>query len=126
MAITIVNLTLLQVSRKIDNLLSIYHANTRKIAWNYYDFRQKLLTYVLGKITNHYVAIEAENISSISSESLCCSTEEQIQIEKLIQQGIYHLIHLRNNPNLLCDSRMLDSSLDEFFIHICENFLQEG
>jgi hypothetical protein len=58
MAITIVNLTLLKVSRKIDNLLSIYQANTRKIAWNYYDFRQKLLTYVLGKITNHYVAIE--------------------------------------------------------------------
>jgi hypothetical protein len=126
MAITIVNLTLLKVSRKIDNLLSIYQANTRKIAWNYYDFRQKLLTYVLGKITNHYVAIEAENISSISSESLCCSTEEQLQIEELIQQGIYHLINLRKHPNLLCDSRRLDSSLDEFFIHICENFLQEG
>lgn len=126
MAITIVNLTLLKVSKKIDNLLSIYQANTQKIAWNYYDFRQKLLAYVLGKITNHYVAIEAENISSISSASLCCSTEEQLQIEELIQQGIYHLINLRNNPNLFCDSRMLDSSLDEFFIHICENFLQEG
>lgn len=108
MATTIINLTLLKVSREIEDLLSIYPALTHQKVLTDPDLRQKLLAYVLSRINNHYVAIDTESVSSLSSQSISCSTQEQLKIEELIQQGIYQLVNPENNRNFPCAPRNIN------------------
>ncbi len=102
MATTIINLTFLKVNSEIDNLLSTYPALTHQKLLTDPDLRQRLLAYVLSSINNHYIAIDTEKVSSISSQSISCSTQEKLKIEELIQQAIYQLVSSENNRYVPC------------------------
>lgn len=93
---TSINLTLLKVNGELDSILATYPAQIHKRISTDPDFRNKLLNYVLQKIPNHSIEIDRETLSAISSQALYCSTLEQLEIEELIQQGVYYLINQEN------------------------------
>ncbi len=110
MTISIVNLTLLDVNAELENLLVFYPAQIqRKIIANP-DLREKLLAYVLKRINNHYVARCKENIPIIPPHILYCSTLEQLEIEELIQQGIYYLLKQAKSSSSLKKYRKVNST----------------
>ncbi|MFB8791706.1 MAG: hypothetical protein U7123_23400 [Potamolinea sp.] len=110
MTISIVNLTLLNVNAELENLLVFYPAQIQRNIFANPDLRQKLLTYVLKRINNHYVAFCQENISVIPPHTLYCSTFEQLEIEELIQQGIYCLLKQPSISNSLKRCRKVNST----------------
>lgn len=91
MAGTIVNLTLLKVNDEIENILENFANPTYQQALNDPDLRQKIIAYVLSRIPNRYLAMETEKVSLISSQVFTFSTQENLQIEQLIHQGIAYL-----------------------------------
>lgn len=99
MAMKLVNLTLLKVNEELENLLDKRPEVTYQAKLQDPDFRQKLIAYVLNRVPNRYVAVEAENESSISSEFLIYSNQERLDMEKRIYQGIYSLTTSDSNYN---------------------------
>lgn len=99
MSLSIVNLTLLDVSAELENLSAFYPAQIQRIILGNPDLRKKLLAYVLQRINNHYVAKSRENQHLIPAHILYCSTLEQLEIEELINQGIYTLLKQQNSSN---------------------------
>jgi len=110
MTSSIVNLTLLDVSAELENLLVFYPAQIQKNIVANPVLRQKLLAYVLKRMNNHYVAFCKESISVIPPHTLYCSTFEQLEIEELIQQGIYCLLKQQNISNYLNKCRKVNST----------------
>ncbi len=94
---TRVNLTLLKVAGEVESILATYPAQIYKRISSTPNFRDKLLNYVLDRIPNHSVDIDRETLSTISPQALYCSTLEQMEIEELIQQGVYELFRQENN-----------------------------
>ncbi|MEO8893960.1 MAG: late competence development ComFB family protein [Coleofasciculaceae cyanobacterium] len=88
---TLVNLTLLKVTEEIENFLASYPDLVDRTTLKDQNFRPQLVAYVLSRIPNRYVAIEAKNESSISTSLSIYSTQEQLVIEKRIYQGIFAL-----------------------------------
>lgn len=95
----LVNLTLLRVNEELELLLDKHPDRTDQTQLQDPDFRQKLIAYVLNRIPNRYVAVEAENESSISSEFLIYSNQERLDMEKRIEQGIHSLTTNNRNYN---------------------------
>ena len=91
MAMKLVNLTLLKLNEELESLLEKNFEWISQSQLQDSDFRQKLIAYVLNRIPNRYVAVDAENESSISSEFLIYSNQEALYMEKQICQGIYSL-----------------------------------
>jgi hypothetical protein len=98
--IIVINTTLIKVKEELENFLEIYTANKlyQKTLTDP-DLRQKLIAYILNRMPNRYLAVERENISLVSSQNLIFSTQEALEIEKLIHQGIYYL----NQKSNFCD-----------------------
>lgn len=95
----LVNLTLLRLNEELENLIDKHPKQTYQAQLKDPDFRQKLIAYVLNRIPNRYIAVEAENESSISSELLIYSNQERLDMEKKIYQGIYSLTSSDKNYN---------------------------
>jgi hypothetical protein len=91
MAMTLVNLTLLKVNEEVENFLASYPDLVDRTTLKDQNFRPQLLAYVLSRIPNRHIAIEAKNNYSISSPLPIYSTQEQLDIEKQIYQGIFAL-----------------------------------
>ena len=98
--IIVINTTLIKVKEELENFLEIYTANKlyQKTLTDP-DLRQKLIAYILNRMPNRYLAVERENISLSSSQNLIFSTQEALEIEKLIHQGISYL----NQKSNFCD-----------------------
>ncbi len=89
-----VNLTLVKVIREMENILAIYPAQTYKQVAGNPDLQQKLVAYILNRLPNKYITIDDEQLAENLSQNISCSTWEQLEIEELVQQGIYYLIKL--------------------------------
>lgn len=92
MASTIVNLTLLKVNEELENVLEfdLDQSDQKTFADPY--LRQKLIAYVLQRVQNRYLTIEAEKIALGVAQFTVFSTQERLKIEQLIYQGITHLV----------------------------------
>jgi hypothetical protein len=104
MAVEIVNLTLLKVKEELNVILENYPNQIYQKTLSDHDMRQQLIVYVLNRIPNHHLAIDIDNISLISSKLLTFSTQESLEIEKLIHQGIYQLNHQDKSCDFYSDS----------------------
>jgi hypothetical protein len=89
----LINLTLLKVNAEIEGTLPTYPEDIYQKISQDSNFKNKLLAYVLTRIPNRYIATNEENIPEFWSESVFCSLHEQIEIEELIQQGVYYLVN---------------------------------
>lgn len=92
MASTIVNLTLLKVNEELQNIWEFdLDPVTQKIFADPY-LRQQLIAYVLQRVQNRYLTIEAEKLALGVSQFTVFSTQERLKIENLIYQGIAQLL----------------------------------
>jgi hypothetical protein len=104
MATTMVNLTLIKVLREMENILAIYPTQTyKKVAGNP-DLQQKLVAYILNRLPNKYITVDDEQLAENLSQNIACSTWEQLEIEELVQQGIYYLVNLGEHSEFLPSS----------------------
>lgn len=97
--IIVINTTLIKVKEELENFLEIYPNKLYKKTLTDPDLRQKLIAYILNRMPNRYLAVERENISLNSSQNIIFSTQEALEIEKLIHQGISYL----NQKSNFCD-----------------------
>jgi hypothetical protein len=110
MALTMINLTLLKVNEEIENLLACSPTNRKyQIYLNDPDFRQKLMAYILSRIPNRHLAVEVGKEPSIASEFFIYSTQERLQIENRIHQGIDYLLQGEETPDLPQSYRKINS-----------------
>lgn len=100
MATKLVNLTLLKVIKEIKNILDISPTQVHKELAGDLNLQQQLVAYVLSRVPNRHVAIEEEYLSLISPNSICCSTLEQLEIENLVNEGVYYLMQSEKNSIL--------------------------
>jgi hypothetical protein len=91
MVMTLVNVTLLKVNEELENFLASYPDLVDRTTLKDPSFRPKLIAYVLSRIPNRHVAIEAKNESSNFSRLPIYSTQEQLDIEQRIYQGVFSL-----------------------------------
>lgn len=85
----------------IEQVLNAYPDHSYQQTFAIPNLREKLITRVLKQIPTHS---EISEISDpVEPEQLCCSLEQRLQIEALVEQSIYHLI--QENP--YWDSRHL-------------------
>jgi hypothetical protein len=101
MATIMVNLTLIKVIREMENILSIYPVQTYKQVAENPDLQQKLVAYILNRLPNKYITIDEEQLTEKLSQNISCSTWEQLEIEELVQQGIYYLVNLGEQSEFL-------------------------
>lgn len=97
MATKLVNLTLLKVIKEIKNVLDICPTQAHQELASDPNLQQQLIAYVLSRVPNRHVAIEEEYLSLISPHSICCSTLEQLEIENLVNEGVYYLVQSEKN-----------------------------
>lgn len=100
MAMTLVNLTLLKVNEEVENFLTSYPNLVDRTTLKDQNFRPQLIAYVLNRIPNRHLVIESKNESSISSPLPIYSTQEQLDIEKRIYQGIFALTQKKYDQEL--------------------------
>ena len=82
MAMTLVNLTLLKVNEEVENFLASYPDLVDRTTLKDQNFRPQLIAYVLNRIPNRHILIDAKNESSNFSPLRLYSTQEQLDIEK--------------------------------------------
>ncbi len=112
MAMKLVNLTLLKVNEELESFLVSYPDIVDQKILKDPDFRPKIIAYVLSRIPNRYVAIESENEASFLSQFPIYSTQEQLDMEKRIYQGIYSLSKKERKQDFYHNYPKLSSSYD--------------
>lgn len=111
MANKLINLTLLKVNAEITRSLPTYPEDIHQKISQDSNFKNKLLAYVLTRIPNRYIATNEENIPAVLPKSVFYSLPEQIEIEELIQQGVYYLVNKQATAyNFSRHSRKSDSA----------------
>lgn len=88
----IINLTRLIASRGIDQVLSTYPQNPHQLAFQNPNSRSKLLLYVLRRLHNSYVAIDAHQQPLLQNKTFQLSLGQQQQIKDLIHEGIRDML----------------------------------
>lgn len=89
---SIVNLTKLIVCAEIEQVVGTHYHFPYQYIFAHPDLRQELIAYVLTRVRNVHVAVEAGEESRIYAESVPCLTEIKLQIEDCIHQGICHVL----------------------------------
>lgn len=89
----LINLTFLKVNAEIEGILPAYPEDIYQKNFQDSNFKNKLLAYVLTRLPNRYIATNEENIPIFWSQPASWSILEQIEIEELIQQGVYYLVN---------------------------------
>lgn len=87
MAATIVNLTRHSIACKIEEVLEHDSGRPYCLAFANPDFRHKLIAYVLCRVKNYYVTVEAEEETALDRRSLNFSAQRH-QLDELIHKGI--------------------------------------
>jgi hypothetical protein len=89
MTTTIVNLTLPLVVEQIETALEDYPYHPYQQAFAIPHLRQKLIAYVLSRVSNCYTVLEeGEN----SPHPISCSFDSRWQIKNLVKQGIQDIL----------------------------------
>lgn len=89
---TIVNLALPVVATKVEEILTQYPTYPHQHVFNSIDWRQRLVSYVLGRMPSVYTAMDATQFCSAATAAGCYSMEQQHYMVHLIHQGIAHLV----------------------------------
>lgn len=98
MALKIINVTSLKLTEKLEKIRLIYPSKVGHLNLNEVDWRQKLISYVLNRMTNCYLVVDAQNISQALSE-IELPNHEDLQMENLIHQGICYFSITPNSYN---------------------------
>jgi hypothetical protein len=86
---TIVNLTLPVVVDQIETALEDYPYHPYQQAFAIPDLRQRLIAYVLSRISNSYTVLEEGENSTHSNN---CSSDRILQIKNIVTQGIHDIL----------------------------------
>lgn len=86
---TIVNLTLPVVVDQIETALKDYPYHPYQQAFAIPDLRQRLIAYVLSRISNYYTVLEEGENSTYSNN---CSSDRILQIKNIVTQGIHDIL----------------------------------
>ena len=92
MAQIIVNLARPVIKSKINAVLDTYPAAPYQQAFASTALREKLTAYVLRRIPTLYTTTEAAKACSSTVPTNCFSGEQHTQMDRLIHQGIRHLM----------------------------------
>lgn len=92
MAQTIVNLAVPLVTEKIEEILNAYPCHPHQQTFTSPNLRQKLTAYVLSRMPTLYLAVDEMEACSIRSPSSCYTAAQHSQIDRLIHQGIEHIL----------------------------------
>ena len=92
---TIVNLAVPLVTQKIEEILNIYPSYPHQQVFNSPNLRQKLTAYVLSRMPSFYLAVDELKACSIRSPASCYTAAQHSQIDRLIHQGIEHILQQR-------------------------------
>lgn len=98
MALKIINVTSLKLAQKLEKLRLIYPSKINHPNLNEMDWRQKLIHYVLNRMTNCYLVLDVKNIPQALSE-IELPNHEDLQMENLIHQGICYFSLTPNSSN---------------------------
>lgn len=90
----------------IEQVLNTYPDHSYRRTFAIPNLREKLITRVMKQIQAHSEIVET--LVPVQPEQVCCSLKQQLQIEALVEQSIYHL--LQENP--YWDSRHLALRVD--------------
>lgn len=93
MARTIVNLTTAFVQSEANQILAANSLESYQPLFATSPTRDRLISYVMSRLPGLYAVVDEEDSVSIQCDSFYCSTELQIQIQQLIQQGIQHILN---------------------------------
>ena len=103
MAQTIVNLAVPLVAEKIEAVLNTYPSHPHQQAFTSPNLRQKLTAYVLSRMPSLYLAVDEIKACSVRSPSSCYTAAQHSQIDRLIHQGIEHILQ---QPQAWAEPRM--------------------
>ncbi|HEY9644744.1 MAG TPA: late competence development ComFB family protein [Chroococcidiopsis sp.] len=91
MSKTIINVAMVLVDKATDEILKTYPEHPHQQAFASAELRQRLAAYVLSRIPGLYVVTE-ESMPVVDPESFPLSKDQQEDIERLIHQGIQHVL----------------------------------
>lgn len=89
---TVVNLTQQQLIGEIESALDTYPYHPYQQAFAIPDLRQELVSYVLNRIPCDYGITNEHKVPLLNYKFHRGCLEEQLQIQSLIQQGIYSIL----------------------------------
>ena len=92
MAQTIVNLAVPLVTEKIEEILHTYPVYPHQQAFISTYLRQKLTAYVLSRMPALYLAVDERDVCAVKSPASCYTAAQHSQINRLIHQGVEHLL----------------------------------
>ncbi len=91
MSKTIINLAMVLVDKTTDDILKTYPQHPHQQAFASAESRQRLAAYVVSHIPGLYVVTE-EAAPVVDPESFPLSKDQHDDIERLIHQGIQHVL----------------------------------
>ncbi|MEL6382892.1 MAG: hypothetical protein AAFQ89_10540 [Cyanobacteria bacterium J06626_18] len=111
MSQTIVNLALPVITSKIDAVLDTYPAAPYQQAFASAALREKLTAYVLRRVPTLYATAETATACSSTVPTNCFSGDQHIQMDRLIHQGIRHLMAHQKRREAMPQSASVGSQL---------------
>ena len=96
MAQTIVNLAVPLVTEKIEDILNTYPIHPHQQTFTSPNLREKLTAYVLSRMPALYLTVDEMEVCAVRSPSSCYTTAQHSQIERLIHQGVEHILQQRD------------------------------
>jgi hypothetical protein len=88
----IVNLSLPVITGKVEEVLHSYPLSPHQQTFSSQALREKLIAYVLRRMPTMYTTTEVTKACSIDMPANCFSQEQHQQMERLIHEGIQHLM----------------------------------
>jgi hypothetical protein len=88
----IVNLALPVITNKVEEVLHSYPRSPYQQVFASQALREKLIAYVLRRMPTMYTTTEVVNACSLEMPVNCFSWEQQQQMDRLIHEGIQHLM----------------------------------
>lgn len=88
----IVNLTWEVVTQEIEDVLEAYPEYPYQAAFAIPELRQKLVAYVLSRVSNDYTVMDDQEEQPSRSQHAYLSLKERLHIEVLIRAGIHQIL----------------------------------
>jgi hypothetical protein len=92
---TVANLTLSAVMEQVEDFIRAHPEQAHQQTFSLPDLRQKLITYVMSQIKGNQVMVDNQN-TDLSPQKIH-TTEEQLQMEALICEGIERIAQEQAN-----------------------------
>ncbi|QYO62251.1 hypothetical protein [Leptolyngbya sp. 7M] len=112
---TIMNLTLPAILEEIDHVLEEEPYRDYQPLLRSMEMRQELIAYTLSRVHSRYRVIEGHERLTAAVRSLSLTSEERLNIEKVVRQGVYDLlkaVHLQNSASNSSSSSQIISQTE--------------